>query len=216
MVDPIGVQDIVKSEEVDRFSSVPPSADSPSPWIHLRPRDLATRSAWRGRPGGRRKDPARQGLRYPALRTGSMKTNEPTDRNPQARQMSDESLVRGLAAQADASWPQESEILDRYGLPAAMRVLDVGCGTGEIMGRLARRFPSANRIGIGLIGAHLDQARERHADIGERIRFASGDAFDLGFDEGTFDLVLCRHMFQSVPQPRRVLAEMLRVVRPGG
>lgn len=49
------------------------------------------------------------------------------ERNPQAEQMADESMVRGLAAQAEAIWPQESAFFDRYTLPDGARVLDLGC-----------------------------------------------------------------------------------------
>ena len=56
--------------------------------------------------------------------------------NPQAREMADESMVRTLAAQADAIWPQEQLLFGRYQLPAQAHVLDAGCGTGEISTRL--------------------------------------------------------------------------------
>ena len=60
--------------------------------------------------------------------------------NPQAREMEDESMVRNLAAQADAIWPQEQPLFARYGLPAEAQILDAGCGTGEISMRLAGMF----------------------------------------------------------------------------
>ena len=44
-----------------------------------------------------------------------------TELNPQARQMADESMVRNLAAQAQAIWPQEAPLFDRYALPARAR-----------------------------------------------------------------------------------------------
>ena len=59
--------------------------------------------------------------------------------------MADESMVRNLAAQADAIWPQEEPLFRRYGQPA--RILDVGCGTGEISSRLATLFPAARVTG---------------------------------------------------------------------
>ena len=60
-----------------------------------------------------------------------------TDLNPQAKQMADESMVRNLAAQAQAIWPQEAPLFRRYTLPASPRILDAGCGTGEGASRLA-------------------------------------------------------------------------------
>ena len=64
-----------------------------------------------------------------------------TDLNPQAKQMADESMVRNLAAQAQAIWPQEVEFIRRYALPPEARILDAGSGTGEIASRLAKLFP---------------------------------------------------------------------------
>ena len=66
--------------------------------------------------------------------------------NPQANEMADESMVRNLAAQAEAIWPQEKPLFDRYRLPIEANVLDAGCGTGEISLRLAQMFTSSPRI----------------------------------------------------------------------
>jgi SAM-dependent methyltransferase len=48
------------------------------------------------------------------------------------------------------------------------------------------------------------------------VRFEQGDAFELKLGTGEFDLVVCRHMTQAVPEPQRVLAELQRICRPGG
>ncbi len=61
---------------------------------------------------------------------------------------------------------------------------------------------------------HLELARARCLD--PRIEFRRGDAFALALPDRSFDLTLCRHMLQAVPEPRRVLAEMERVTRRGG
>jgi len=63
-----------------------------------------------------------------------------TDLNPQAKQMADESMVRNLDAQPRAIWPQEVELFRRYALPSEARILDAGCGPGEIASRLADLF----------------------------------------------------------------------------
>jgi SAM-dependent methyltransferase len=130
--------------------------------------------------------------------------------------MADESMVRNLAAQAEAIWPQEEPIFDRHPLPDGAKVLDVGCGTGEITARLAEKFPKATFIGVDLEEPHLDRARERCAGFGDRVRFQVDDALDLSFDSGSFDLVVCRHLLQAVPDAKRVLTEIHRVLRPGG
>jgi ubiquinone/menaquinone biosynthesis C-methylase UbiE len=135
------------------------------------------------------------------------------DRNPQAKQMADESMVRNLAAQAEAIWPQEEPIVRGHGDPHD--ILDVGCGTGEISSRLAELFPRARVTGIDLIERHLEIARSRYAALGERLRFHQADAFELPFANQGFDLVVCRHVLQAVPHAERVIAEMVRVARPG-
>jgi SAM-dependent methyltransferase len=137
------------------------------------------------------------------------------DRNPQAKEMADESMVRNLAAQADAIWPQELPLLQRYALSDAPAILDVGCGTGEISSRLAAVFPRARITGVDLLESHLALARDRYAAIGDRLTFEQADAFELPFAARSFDLVVCRHLLQAVPRPEAILAEMVRVARPG-
>jgi ubiquinone/menaquinone biosynthesis C-methylase UbiE len=138
------------------------------------------------------------------------------DRNPQAQQMADESMVRNLSAQAEAIWPQELPIVRAHRVPANPTILDVGCGTGEITSRLAEVFPTATVTGVDLIEAHLELARARYPRLSERVTFRQADAFELPFAAGSFDLVVCRHMLQAIPHPERVLAEIVRVARPGG
>lgn len=70
------------------------------------------------------------------------------DRNPRAEQMADESMLRTLAAQADAIWPAEQARFARYGLGVAPRIADIGCGSGEITCRLARLYPQAELLGV--------------------------------------------------------------------
>jgi len=136
--------------------------------------------------------------------------------NPQEKQMADESMVRNLAAQAEAIWPQEVAIVRGYGLPADARIVDVGCGTGEIVTRLAELLPEARLVGVDMIAAHLDLARRRNARFGPRVSFHLGNAFALPHDDGVFDFTVCRHMLQAVPTPDKVIVELARVTRPGG
>lgn len=130
--------------------------------------------------------------------------------------MADESMVRNLAAQAEAIWPQEKALVERYGLPADSNMLDAGCGTGEISQRLAQMFPDARVLGVDIIDSHLDMARAKCAALGERVRFENRSIFDLGLPHAQFDLVVCRHVLQAIPHADRAIAELVRVARPGG
>src|SRR5215210_7661423 len=107
--------------------------------------------------------------------------------NPQAKEMADESMVRNLAAQADAIWPQEEPIVRAHRLPEAPEILDVGCGTGEIASRLAAMFPRARIVGVDLIESHLEVGRKRYASLADRMRFQQADAFELPFEDRSFD-----------------------------
>jgi ubiquinone/menaquinone biosynthesis C-methylase UbiE len=136
--------------------------------------------------------------------------------SPQAREMADESMVRNLAAQMEAIWPQEEPIFRRDLLPKGARVLDSGCGTGEIAPRIARLFPQASYLGVDLEESHLERARARCRDLGERVRFQHGDALHLPLADSQFDLAISRHVLQALPDARRALSEMVRVLKPGG
>lgn len=139
-----------------------------------------------------------------------------TDLNPQAQQMADESMVRTLAAQARAIWPQEAPLFGRYPLPAAPRILDAGCGTGEGSSRLAELYPQGRVLGVDVIDASLDLARSRFAHLASRLAFEHRSVYELGLPDGGFDLTVCRHVVHSIPHPDRVLAELVRVTRRGG
>ena len=136
--------------------------------------------------------------------------------NPQKEHMADESMVRTLAAQTEAIWPQERLLLAGYGLAPEAKILDVGCGTGEFTWRCAELFPQAKVLGIDVLAQQIDYARRHHARLAPRLEFREGDAFALDLPNDSFDLVACRHMLQSVPEPERVIAELIRVTRPGG
>lgn len=138
------------------------------------------------------------------------------DRNPQAEQMADESMIRNLTAQANAIWPQERGMFARYELPANCRIADIGCGSGEITSRLAALYPRAEIVGIDILEHTVELARGRYAALAPRVTFRQGDAFELKLPSGHFDLVVCRHVTQSIPEPERVLAEMKRIAKSGG
>ena len=139
-----------------------------------------------------------------------------TDLNPHHQQMADESMVRTLDAQARAIWPQEVKLFRRYALGPEPRILDAGCGTGEGAVRLAGLYPHARVLGVDILDHHLALARERHAAHGARLAFEHQSIYELAATNGTYDLTVCRHVLHSIPDAPRVLAELVRVTRPGG
>ncbi|MBI5515926.1 MAG: methyltransferase domain-containing protein [Deltaproteobacteria bacterium] len=88
------------------------------------------------------------------------------------------------------------------------RVLEVGCGTGLILERLAR--VASHATGLDLSPGMLEKARERGLDVHEGLATA------LPFPDDTFDLVCSFKVLAHVPDIRGALGEMVRVCRPGG
>lgn len=128
-------------------------------------------------------------------------------------------MARNLDFQARAIWPGEQTLLERYGLSGAFQVLDVGCGTGEITWRLAERYPDASVLGVDILPVNLaiaEAALARRPELAPRVRFREADAFALAESDAAFDLVVCRHVSQAVPDFPRMLDELCRVLAPGG
>lgn len=88
------------------------------------------------------------------------------------------------------------------------RVLEVGCGTGLILERLAPQVEAL--VGLDLSRQMLSSARGRGLSV------VQGDATGLPFSDGSFDLACSFKVLAHVPAIRSALAEMARVVRPGG
>jgi ubiquinone/menaquinone biosynthesis C-methylase UbiE len=98
-----------------------------------------------------------------------------------------------------------------------MRILDVGCGPGTITVDLATRVPDGEVVGIDASADVLEQGRQAAERSGQdNVRFEAGDTYDLGFDDGTFDVVHAHQVLQHLTDPVAALTEMRRVCRPGG
>jgi ubiquinone/menaquinone biosynthesis C-methylase UbiE len=94
-----------------------------------------------------------------------------------------------------------------------LRILDIGCGTGQFATKVLRRFPEARLIGLDLCESMLKKASDR---AGGRFATVRADSQRLPFADDSFDIVTCSHSFHHYPDQPRVVAEMYRVLRPGG
>jgi ubiquinone/menaquinone biosynthesis C-methylase UbiE len=91
--------------------------------------------------------------------------------------------------------------------------LEVAIGTA----RNLEHYPQDVALtGIDLSPEMLDLARRRAADLGRPVTLRQGDAQDLPFPDATFDSIVCTYALCSVPDEVRTIAEMERVLRPGG
>lgn len=99
------------------------------------------------------------------------------------------------------------------------RVLEVGCGNGVFLPGLAAAVGAAGRVvGIDHAEAFVTEARSRVAAAGlaASVTVELGDACKLPYADATFDAAHCERVLMHLPDPQLALAEMARVVRPGG
>ena len=104
--------------------------------------------------------------------------------------------------------------VDRAGVESGMRVLDVGCGTGNASIPAARL--GAEVTGLDFQPDLLAIAREQATDAGVDVDWVEGDAQDLPFADASFDRVLSAFGHMFAPDHERTAAEMKRVTRDGG
>ncbi len=100
------------------------------------------------------------------------------------------------------------------GVRAGQRVLDAGCGTGVVAITAARL--GAKVTGIDLTPELLERARVNSQVAGVEIDWREGDVEKLPFDDGAFDAILSQFGHMFAPRPGVAVAEMLRVLKPGG
>ncbi|HTL37604.1 MAG TPA: methyltransferase domain-containing protein [Kofleriaceae bacterium] len=101
-------------------------------------------------------------------------------------------------------------LLDAVGAGPGVRLLDIATGPGYVAAAATRR--GANATGIDFAPAMVEHARQLHPGLDIR----EGDALNLPFDAATFDAAVAGFVLLHVDEPERALAEMRRVLRPGG
>jgi ubiquinone/menaquinone biosynthesis C-methylase UbiE len=106
-------------------------------------------------------------------------------------------------------------LLEHVNLPNRANVLDLGCGTGRLLDRLANHFPDLRGTGLDFSPEMLRQARQRNRHH-PRLIYVQGNAEALPFADSQFDAVFNTLSFLHYPKPEQVFSEVSRVLHPGG
>jgi SAM-dependent methyltransferase len=116
-----------------------------------------------------------------------------------------------LVAKVDsAAWVNRflQPVIDRQ---SVAKVLDVGCGPGEIANAVADANPNLRLTGVDASAARIAEALAH-----DRVELINGDACDLPLEDESFDVVYCRFLLEYLPDKEQAVAELVRVTKPGG
>ncbi len=125
----------------------------------------------------------------------------------------DDQFLHSIATEDERrAW---ARILDLLAPPGrTLDVLDVGCGTGFLALLFAAR---GHRVtGVDVAPQMIERARAKATAQGLAVTFRIDDAEALQDPDASYDLVVCRHLLWTLPNPQQALAEWVRVTRPGG
>ncbi len=116
----------------------------------------------------------------------------------------------------DESWFVAGPLLRALAGVRRPLLLDVATGTGRLPLALLREHFRGQIVGLDLSQGMLRQARARLQPYGEQVSLVWQDASHLPFAAGTFDAVTCLESLEFLPHPAQAMAEMVRVLAPGG
>jgi SAM-dependent methyltransferase len=123
-----------------------------------------------------------------------------------------------LRRQSEELRPQTAELLDRIGLRPGQRAIDLGCGPSGILDLLSAAVsPGGHVVGLDADPIHTAMASQYADELGlANVTVVTSDARHTGLPPDSFDLVHGRTLLVTIPEPEEVLAEMVRLAKPGG
>ncbi len=107
-------------------------------------------------------------------------------------------------------------VVRELGLPAGATILDAGCGVGAHTIRLARRGFHVRSVDFSSSVLESAAANVRAAGLSDRVTLEREDLLHLSFADASFDAALCWGVLMHMPEVERAIAELARIVRPGG
>lgn len=110
----------------------------------------------------------------------------------------------------------EEEVIKLLDLRGNEILLDVGCGAGELLLKIAQRYPAVSLTGVDISPGIFAPAQEQARQRGFSIQFQTADAQSLLFPAAYFDRVTALHMLYHVPDIEKALREMKRVLKLEG
>ncbi len=123
-----------------------------------------------------------------------------------------------MAKEYDQKWSfyvdsTTRETMARLVVQPSDRILDVGCGTGELLARIAAKYPAARLAGLDPVPEMLEVARSK---LSPAVDLQVGWANALPWPDRSFEVVVSCNMFHYVTRPVAAVKEMERVLVPGG
>lgn len=136
------------------------------------------------------------------------------DKKRQSQQAFDQQAATyDTAVQGSHARALYPHLLEELSRTEGTRLLDLGCGTGALTAQVLEQDPRRQVTGLDLSEQMLAQARVR---LGDRVNLVQGDSEHLPFPDQSFDVIYCCDSFHHYPAPAAVLAEVGRVLVPGG
>ncbi len=109
-------------------------------------------------------------------------------------------------------WTRRAMLARLGALPASPTVIDVGCSTGYLLADLRARLPDATLVGVDLVASGLRKAHTHVPDA----QLLHADACALPLEDACVDVAVSANLLEHLPDDERALAEMSRILRPGG
>ncbi|MGL4732748.1 MAG: class I SAM-dependent methyltransferase [Fusobacteriaceae bacterium] len=110
------------------------------------------------------------------------------------------------------SYRHYATVLSWISVEEDKKILDLGCGKGELLEQIKRKFDNFQLFGVDISPKMIEKARLKN----DEIEFKVGDSENLDFSDNFFEVVTCLNSFHHYENPEKSLAEMYRVLAPEG